>query len=568
MSLQRLAVLRNLKMRTKLLAGFALIAFFVAGMGIIGSHRVQRVSEAFHEIVNFNMKEIQSLLEIKNAAFEIETQTVGLELTDGKMFEEGVLAADKQNKLVEGVSTLERLVEGYRQSRSQVQRDAGAEKQAGPSIERIYEAKTMVIEAVMDFLRAKERGLSGARLSSQRVDLEAARDLLKLAINEAIQYELDELEQAKQTADETVTKTLLINLLMSVAAVGLAILIGLVLTHLIVKPVVGLRNAAQEISRGRLDARVDVMSRDEIGELGEGFNAMAAQVQQEMFERRRAEEEQRALADKLMHSNRELQAFAYIASHDLQEPLRKVTTFGDRLKVKCADQLDEQGKDYLERMQNAAKRMQTLINDLLNFSRVTTQAKPFTTVDLAAIAREVVSDLEIKIEQTKGRVEIGALPTIEADALQMRQLIQNLVGNALKFHKDDEPPVIKVGGAFLSAEEGGLGSGIYRMIVQDNGIGFEEKYVERVFGLFQRLHGRKEYEGTGIGLAICRRIVERHGGTITAKSVPSKGTTFIVTLPLKQAQSNGSGPGEPPPGVDHSDEHVPGKPAEPVFPAA
>ncbi len=253
-----------------------------------------------------------------------------------------------------------------------------------------------------------------------------------------------------------------------------------------------------------------------------------------------AESGLRIFAERLKASNIELQDFAYVVSHDLQEPLRKITMFGKRVKEKYTDALDDQGRDYLDRMWNASERMQTLISDLLEFSRITTRAKSFVPVDLSQVANEVLSDLEARIENTKGRVEVGNLPTIDADPLQMRQLFQNLISNALKFHQKDKSPVVKVHaqrvkeqyldkhGVFSSDE-------LFQITVEDNGIGFEEKYTDRIFGVFQRLHSRNEYKGTGIGLSICLKIVERHGGHIAVRSTPGQGTTFTVTLPVEQS---------------------------------
>ncbi len=252
--------------------------------------------------------------------------------------------------------------------------------------------------------------------------------------------------------------------------------------------------------------------------------------------------------EKLRQSNRELQDFAYVASHDLQEPLRKVQAFGDRLEKKFAASLSEEGRDYIERMRNAASRMQILINDLLTFSRITTKSKPFETVDINKIARDVVSDLEIRIEETSGSVEIEKLPVIDADPLQMRQLFQNIIGNALKFHRPGEPPQIKISSDFMNGSDKTVQindsnyetqnpcQNVCQIVIQDNGIGFEEKYLDKIFTVFQRLHGRGSYEGSGIGLSVCRKIVERHGGEITAKSAPEKGSTFFVKLPIKQNQ--------------------------------
>ncbi len=258
----------------------------------------------------------------------------------------------------------------------------------------------------------------------------------------------------------------------------------------------------------------------------------------------KAREEIEKTNERLSRSNRELQDFAYVASHDLQEPLRKVQAFGDRLERKFADALGEEGRDYVSRMRNASARMQNLINDLLTFSRVTSKAQPFQLVDLKKIAEEVASDLEIKIEQSGGRVEIGELPEIDADASQIRQLFQNLIGNALKFHRADENPVIKIysknysltgGSFFIEGEQIHTdGENSCEIVVEDNGIGFEEKYLDRIFTVFQRLHGRSQYEGSGIGLAVCRKIAERHGGQITASSQVGKGSEFLITLPVKQ----------------------------------
>ncbi|GLV55512.1 hypothetical protein KDH_23560 [Dictyobacter sp. S3.2.2.5] len=244
-------------------------------------------------------------------------------------------------------------------------------------------------------------------------------------------------------------------------------------------------------------------------------------------------EELRQLNTDLERSNQELQEFAYVASHDLQEPLRKIQAFGNLLEDEYGEQLDD-GKEYLDRMRNAAGRMRILIDDLLTFSRVATKTMPFTPTDLNIIIRDVIDDLEARIQDTHGTIEVAELPTIDADSRQIYQVLQNLLGNALKFHRPDVPPVIKVTATIQEADpENEFNTGpICVLTVEDNGIGFDEKYLDRIFTVFQRLHGRNEYEGTGIGLAVVRKIVERHGGTITATSTPDEGSTFIVTLPV------------------------------------
>jgi PAS domain S-box-containing protein len=258
---------------------------------------------------------------------------------------------------------------------------------------------------------------------------------------------------------------------------------------------------------------------------------------------KQAEESLRKFTAQLERSNRELQDFAYVASHDLQEPLRKIVVFGERLQEKAGDRLEPETLDYLQRMRKAASRMQTLINDLLAFSRVTTKAHPFTPVNLADMARDVIEDLEGRIEMTQGRIEQGELPAIDAEPLQMRQLLQNLLGNALKFRRPEVPPIVKVearifSGVLPQAPADSADQKLCELTVSDNGIGFDEKYLDRIFNVFQRLHTRGEYEGTGMGLAIARKIVLHHGGHITARSRPGQGAAFIVTLPVCQSKSN------------------------------
>jgi len=231
----------------------------------------------------------------------------------------------------------------------------------------------------------------------------------------------------------------------------------------------------------------------------------------------------------LERSTEELTNFAYIASHDLQEPLRKIIAFGDRLVTKFGSVLNDTGQDYIERMQKSAIRMKGLIDDLLHFSRVTLSSTPFQEVNLNDVISEVLSDLEAQIERTKGRVEVDTLPCIEGENFQIRQLFQNLISNGLKYHIDEVPPVIKI-------KYAGFDKDLEEIYIEDNGKGFDEKHLDRIFRPFERLHGHSEYGGTGMGLAICHKIVTHHKGQITAKSQPNQGATFIVKLPSRQGK--------------------------------
>ncbi len=244
-------------------------------------------------------------------------------------------------------------------------------------------------------------------------------------------------------------------------------------------------------------------------------------------QRKQADEQRQAYAAELERSNNELQEFAFVASHDLQEPLRKILAFAERLRTRYGEQLDERGVDYLQRLLRSTARMQLLLDGLLLYSRVQTQARPFVPVNLTVVLNSVLSDLENQVERVNGRVTIHPLPTIEADATQMRQLFQNLISNALKFHRPGITPEVEVLGERVEVN----GRALLEIRVSDNGIGFAPQDGERIFGVFQRLHGRDQYEGSGLGLAICRKIVLRHMGHIWAEGAPNQGATIIVQLP-------------------------------------
>jgi signal transduction histidine kinase len=343
-------------------------------------------------------------------------------------------------------------------------------------------------------------------------------------------------ETAFAEANRTLRRNMLILSLMTGLAVAAAWLLGDVL---IVRQTNALLSATRRLEAGDLNARSGISSDGgELSQLARAFDQMAGTIQQRETERDKAEAAMKAYAEDLMRSNRDLQDFANITSHDLQEPLRKIQTFSGMLQDRYQSEFDERGQGYIRRINDSAERMQALIQDLLIYSRVTSRGQPFERVDLNEVVRSVLNDLEILIEETQAHIDRGYLPIIDADATQMRQLIQNLLSNALKFRKNDETPRIKIEARIFNEAQAHTRSDpaipCCELRVSDNGIGFEEKYLDRIFQPFQRLHGRSEYQGTGMGLAICRKITERHGGSITAESRPGKGTTFIVRLPTRQ----------------------------------
>jgi signal transduction histidine kinase len=254
------------------------------------------------------------------------------------------------------------------------------------------------------------------------------------------------------------------------------------------------------------------------------LNIFAARCSSEI-ERMDAEAQLKLKTRELEKSHLAMKDFVSIASHDLQEPVRKIAIFGSRL-IEKEDSLKPEIREHLERMQKSALRMQDLINDLLLFSRTSTQTEPFRKIDLKVVLKEVTADLEVLINKSEAKIQFSSLPTIEGNPSQIRQLFQNFLSNAIKFHEVGKPPKIEIKSR-LNKQSG------WEISIKDQGIGFNEKYKDRIFRPFERLHGRNEYEGTGMGLAICQKIAENHGGAISVKSQPGKGTCFSVIFPQK-----------------------------------
>ena len=254
---------------------------------------------------------------------------------------------------------------------------------------------------------------------------------------------------------------------------------------------------------------------------------------------RKIEQDLKKKVEELHRSNKELEEFAYVASHDLQEPLRKISTFSDRLAEKYSELLTGEGAMYLDRMMVSAENMRMLIHNLLEFSRVTRHNEPFSTVGLDFVLRQVKNDLELVIEETGTKIEAGKVPEVDGSLSQLAQLFTNIIGNAIKFRKENGSPLIRVTAEKANADELvthdlPANTAYHKISIADNGIGFEPEYAEKIFQIFQRLHGKSEYPGSGIGLAICKRIADNHKGAIYAESKEGEGAIFVILLPAQQ----------------------------------
>jgi signal transduction histidine kinase len=359
-------------------------------------------------------------------------------------------------------------------------------------------------------------GFSGERFTSDSVEVfEPIRLGAEVVGAIAIKSDLHEIQERLWRAGQ---------IMLMVFAVSLFVAYGVssLLQRSVSGPILALAELAESVSaRQDYAVRAQPRSGDEIGVLVQGFNHMLGQIQKRDGELQKTHGELEQRIAELQRSNGELEQFAYVASHDLQEPLRMITGYTQLLAKRYKGRLDPDADSYIGFAVDGAKRMQALIEALLNYSRVGTRGKPKARTDCEAVLQNTLAGLQLAIQQSGAVVTHDPLPNVMADESQISQLLQNLIGNAIKFRNAESPRV------HISCKRK---SDAWLFSVKDNGIGIDPQYWERIFVIFQRLHTREEYAGTGIGLAICKKIVERHGGTIWVNSEANKGATFYFTL--------------------------------------
>jgi len=497
---------RALSLRSRLSILLGIVAAYIAVMLALQLFFQNRLADARDHLI-FNLDPAtQAVGDLRTAALDQETGIRGYALTGEEAFlepnERGEADADA------ALAELRSLLDDTPSLRDEV----------GDVARLLLEWREAVVEPTLDPATA-EAATSTAALTAGRArfdDLRAALDVLEDAVDDERRADLDQL-------DRSFTLVVVVVLLQVAGLIVLGVMIFVALTRQVVQPLARLGDDARQVAEGRIDHHVVGRGAPELVRLGEDVEAMRARIVEELAqlsEARAALEQQTA---ELVRSNDDLEQFAYVASHDLQEPLRKVSGFTQLLERRYGAGLDDRAKEYIWYANDGARRMQDLINDLLAFSRVGRTTEAFEDVDLAAVTEEVLAVFADRVEAEDATVNVGPLPTVRGDRRLLGQVMQNLVGNALKFRRPEEPPEVDVS----CTDEDGM----YTITVADNGIGIAPEYADQIFTIFKRLHVKTDYEGTGIGLALAKKVVEFHGGRIWLDASRSPGATFRFSLP-------------------------------------
>ncbi len=496
-----------MKVRTSLFLLSAIFVIVIAALGYVMFYS--------SDLVNREVRDGESATRIIKDIFELSIVTYEyLSHYEERMHQQWQLKYDSLGELLEGI----RKEEIHPEHLSRLESITSDYESLGDFFSLLvanFAKRRRLIEenkpqAEIDLsLDSEERLSTQALMSSQRMASEA--------------FEFSVLMQ--QRIAQVQQRTNSIALVSIIVFVVFSFSISFLTARAIIGPLNELARSAEITGKGNLKHRVDIKTRNEIGELALAFNQMTERRQQAEEKLKEYSEQLEEMVEDLERSNIELEQFAYVASHDLQEPLRMVASYVQLLEKRYRGRLDDDADEIIAFAVDGAKRLQTLIRDLLSFARVKSRGKSFESTDSQSVLERVLTNLGELIRENNATVTHDRLPAVMADEIQLEQVFLNLLGNAIKFHSE-VPPEIHIGVERMNSE--------WKFSVRDNGIGIEAEYRERIFVIFKRLHGGDEYPGTGIGLAISQRIIERHGGRIWVETTPGGGSTFFFTLPVRE----------------------------------
>jgi signal transduction histidine kinase len=487
-------------------AGLFAVLLFAVVAGVFGGLSAAHLSDARDRVVDQVDPSVQQALRLNAALLDQETGVRGYALSGQQDF---------LQPYTDGLATQQDAVAQLRRSVAGL---PGPTADLNTLVSRVNRWRSDYASGLIGQVRASGQPVLGRDVDAGKADF----DLVRTAMA-ALQRDLTtEHQLAVAQLNRAVTELVVVLAVIAVALVLVVLVLGLALRSVVIRPIARLAGEVRQVSVGAFEHPVAASGPREVWELGGDVDRMRQRILQELSTVRAAHAELDSRTEDLQRSNAELEQFAYVASHDLQEPLRKVASFCQLLQRRYGGQLDERADQYIGFAVDGAKRMQALINDLLAFSRVGRITGERVRVDATTLAEQAVAALGARIEQAGASVEIEPLPEVEAEIPLLTAVFQNLIGNGLKFHGEETPRVT------VTARRDGP---LIEFAVTDNGIGIEPQYAERIFVIFQRLHGKSDYPGTGIGLAMCRKIVEYHGGRIWLDLAVTEGSRFCFILP-------------------------------------